>query len=569
MEINVLPENPIMEQTPLKNCPVVYEIPGGMLYGTRIDLRVRPSEDMKSFSISLQRDIVGNPKAGVAMKVHYDIEKEDEISCIALVGDDFIETPVAPVKREMFEDRFFVLSISTMPLHYKVYVDSIFLAEQQHYMDVQSVLYIRIDGDLLVYCAEVTDNFSSQHLLPVGRRDVEAAPPTKPPRSIPVGSPHAKPKKKDATMDSLPKEYQTMMYELEEQSSRIDEEIKRISQKTVQKTQTKKAKRKVPAPKIEELSDEEPVRKEKKKKGQERGQGQEKDKTRFGKFFQKLKKPRKSFRKDKGQVGQGQASASGQDSDNASELSTDFEAYLMMTDSDVDSRESPTELLYEVEEQERRRKERLREVEVEDVGVTATSVSMAGSAPKDDHSYDSGGVDSSGACSNGDMDYEADINDSMDIPFSSLEEPRDQIIRIRAPAAMPEKTRLRISTQVVNEAGEILSESTEDMEPKGTYAGVHLERCKAGHPESQKCACPCHDKKYHLIHHHVHHHLGQDDKKMKLDGGVEVPPYSSEAPPSYTPLAVDNRVQENMGLLRRRDPTASRWRWWCCQCYSY
>jgi hypothetical protein len=431
-------------------------------------------------------------------------------------------------------------------------------------MDVQSVLYIRIDGDLLVYCAEVTDNFSSQHLLPVGRRDVEATP-TKPLRSIPVGSPRAKPKK-DATLDSLPREYQTMLYELEEQSSRIDEEIKRISQKNVQKTQTKKTKRKVPAPKIDELSDDEPVCKEspKKKKSQGQsqgqGQGQEKDKNRFGKFFQKLKKPKKSFRKEKGQSQKVQS-----DSDNASELSTDFEAYLMMTDSDVDSRESPTELLHEVAEQERERKRKERLKEVEDEVVTTTRVSGAESAPKhDDPHYDSGGGYSEGELA----DYEAGLNEPVEIPLSTLLESSDQVIRIKTPASMPANTRLRISTQIVNEEGEVLSESTEDVSPRGIFTGVHHDTCKAGHPQDPTCTCPCHEKKYHLIHHHVHHHVGEEEKKVKLEGGVEAPPYSSEAPPIYTPVAVGSEAHENTGLLQRRDAKA-RWRWLCCQCYRY
>ena len=69
--------------------------------------------------MALQSDIQGSPDPGVALQIRYDIAHQ-EIECVALVGNQVIRSTVPNVKKDMFEDRFFVLSITTHPYGFKV-----------------------------------------------------------------------------------------------------------------------------------------------------------------------------------------------------------------------------------------------------------------------------------------------------------------------------------------------------------------------------------------------------------------------------------------------------------------
>ena len=384
-------------------------------------------------------------------------------------------------------------------------------------MDVSHVQYLRVDGDLLVYCAEINDNFSNKHLLPAQANDDTSGKLYK--------LPATQPQDQDQNLDMLPEDYKSVLHELDEQSSLIDEEIRKINTapaETVRKPPRRFDPRtpEIPSADTSENEDPEMDRKEEKKR---------KRNSRFEKFMQKLKKKGKKKKR---------STAASETSD--SEFSTDFENYLLGTDSEVSSRDSPTDLLQQIGDSEliRLASERLEEIEKQK--ATDPRIKRIERDPKAALSKDGQTVKYY-------YNLTGNSEEPIEIPLAEVFEEGRQgdksgKVSVKTQDGKTveiERTKLRICTQVLGEGETVVSESTAESEA-----------------ENQNGKSPV---QYHVIHHHVHHHVAVSEDDM--DGELKVPLekaslYPDEPPPRYGAVPDDPEA----GKPRRM----SRYSLLCC-----
>ncbi|XP_074661069.1 uncharacterized protein LOC141913650 [Tubulanus polymorphus] len=355
-----------------KHCRVVYEIPGGLLFGSRIDIRAKPSEQFRKFSVSLLGDVEGTRNGGIALSFEFDAI-ESRITLVSIVDGDERERSTS-VDIDLFAEKYFVFSIHTLPLQYRIFVDDILLTELVHRMDVHRVEFLRIQGDLLIFCVEMSDNFSHQQLLPVGR-DLLYSPRRQRKRDQLLERGLDEQTIRKQTLEILPEEYKGVIDDMDRASVSLDEEIDRLSRTSDMELEHHDG---ISLKSSAKSSDAEESAREHGKQGQPREAGEmpvklrKTSKRNFKRFLGKFSKSARKTEEISPQVHRKEYAVDNtgfkpsptvnrelktiaikkpiSDSEDLSDFSTDMENYLQKTDSELDGYESPSQLLKELEE---------------------------------------------------------------------------------------------------------------------------------------------------------------------------------------------------------------------------